>query len=101
MRHFSFPPDSGHDLLLRVMTGHSLKEEGRLWEAFQNLRSARNAFAHEGRAVLGGVEVTPEKAAELIGHAKAIADWVERLLPVERKRPKLGRAVKIDVTFQL
>jgi hypothetical protein len=39
------------DSLLKSVTGRTLKEDNRLWEAFQNLRKARNAFAHDGGRV--------------------------------------------------
>src|SRR5262249_13656712 len=41
------------DVLLKELTGHSLKEDAVLWEAFKNLKSARNSFVHEGTARLG------------------------------------------------
>lgn len=75
------------DMLLKVLAGKSLKEENRLWEQFQNIRTIRNSFSHEGKLMLGGAEVTAEQTFELIGHAKAIIEWVENLLPQELRRP--------------
>jgi hypothetical protein len=42
-----------YDVLLEELSGHSLKEDPSLWEAFKNLKTARNAFVHEGAAAVG------------------------------------------------
>jgi hypothetical protein len=44
----------------------------RLWEAFKNLRAARNSFVHEGVARIGQEPVTKVVAAQLIGRARDI-----------------------------
>jgi len=75
------------DELLRILTGRSLKDDGKLWESFQHLRSARNSILHEGVAKIADTEVTPARASELVGQAKAIANWVEPLLPRDLQRP--------------
>lgn len=81
-------PSTGEqfDVLLRVLGGKSLKEEPNLWEVFRNLQEARHSFAHEGRARIGGVEVSPKRAGILVGRAKEIVQWVELLLPPELRR---------------
>jgi hypothetical protein len=76
------------DILLKVCSGKSLKEESALWEAFKNLRDIRNSFVHEGKALLGGAPVTVGKVKELIERAKAIVAWVENLLPEQHRRPE-------------
>jgi hypothetical protein len=88
------------DELLRITTGKSLKEEKQLWEGFQQLRSVRNSFAHEGQSLVGrkkgkrgkrgqpGRTVTLQEAQQMIGHANAIITWVEAFLPEEKRRPK-------------
>ncbi len=76
------------DVFLKVLAGRSLKEDAKLWESFQSLRKARNNFAHEGKLVLGSLEVTAQKAMEFVAEAKGIIDWVEDLLPVDLRRPK-------------
>jgi serine/threonine protein kinase len=43
-----------------------------LWEAFKNLRAARNSFVHEGVARIGQEPVTKVVAAQLIGRARDI-----------------------------
>jgi hypothetical protein len=77
-----------YDRLLRILTGISLKDEPRLWEALQNLREVRNSFTHEGKPRLGGKEVTTGQAIQLIDQAKAIINWAERLLPDALHRPR-------------
>lgn len=82
-----------YDRLIKILTGKSLKDEPQLWEALQNLARVRNSFAHEGKPILGGQEVTTEQAMRLIGQAKAIVDWAERLLPGALRRPRFGGIV--------
>lgn len=84
--------------LLKTFSGKSLKDDNNLWEAFQNLRKARNSFVHEGKAFIGKDEVTVERATTLIVQAKAIVDWVEPVLPEALRRLKLERGV--EFTFQ-
>lgn len=86
-----------YDVLLQVFTGRSLKEVNDLWEGLKNLRDARNSYAHEGRAVLGGKDVTVELASELLAKAKRIAEWVESLLPEDLKRPIRRGPISIEV----
>ena len=45
--------DDQFDRLLKILTGVSLKDENELWEAFKNLKKARNSFVHEGIAKIG------------------------------------------------
>jgi hypothetical protein len=74
------------DVLLRVFTGRSLKEETQLWDRFKELRKAKNALTHEGAAMLGGKLVDAGKAHELVDNADKIIKWVESLLPEGLKR---------------
>jgi hypothetical protein len=69
------------DVLLRVLTGRSLKEEPQLWTRFLELRTARNSLAHKGAARLAGKLVDAGKARELVDNANKIIKWVESLLP--------------------
>jgi len=89
------------DVLLQCLTGRSLKEEEKLWEAFQNLKSARNSFVHGGRAVIGKQEVTAERAGSLVVEAKNIANWIESLLPAEFQRKQLKGEFKWQFTKML
>jgi hypothetical protein len=78
------------DTLLKVVARHSLKEEGRLWEGFQNLRNARNSFAHDGVAKIGKQVVGWQDAARLVENAQAILDWIDGLLPLAERRPQFA-----------
>ena len=60
---------------------NSLKENNLLWEAFSNLRDARNTFVHEGMAVIGCNPVTVEKANELVLYTEKIIKVVREWLP--------------------
>jgi hypothetical protein len=76
------------DSLLRDVAGHSLKDDRRLWDAFQDLRKARNSFVHEGAAKIDGVVVTAERAHAFLPLAGEIIEWIERLLPDGHQRPR-------------
>ncbi len=84
------------DALLRSLAGTSLKDDGRLWEGFKQLRDARNSFVHDGRAVIGKNrdEVTVARARELVGRAREIAAWIEQLLPANQRRPEVGQPMQ-------
>jgi hypothetical protein len=82
--------------LLFLISGHSLKNaDGDLWEALDDLRSARNSMVHQGRAVLKkGKKATEIKVdniltKELISKAREIINWLESLLPADFHREKL------------
>ncbi len=68
-----------------------MKEESKLWQAFVDLRGARNSMVHQGKAYIKrgkkDVEVTPDLAFEMISNAGAIIEWIENLLPSEFKKP--------------
>jgi hypothetical protein len=84
--------------LLKALTGHSLTEEAPLWEAYKQLREARNTFSHRGKPTIGGKrprEVTAEMAEDLIEAAKKLVDWCEALLPKECRRETAPGGVQI------
>jgi len=76
------------DILLYVLTGHSLKDEQSLWQGFTELRKARNKLMHEGIAVAAGRKVDAVKAEELVTVAQSVITWVERLLPEKHRRAR-------------
>jgi hypothetical protein len=88
------------DQLLHTLTGHSLKEQKELWEAFRNIRDARNSLMHEGILSLGGHPVSKERAVSLIARAKEIADWIEGFLPANARRPP-NHTMQIQLTRML
>jgi hypothetical protein len=76
------------DPLLRACTGASLKDEPTLWEAFRNLKTARNTFVHEGEPQVGGQRVSADQALRLVIRAGEIIEWIEARLPAEHRRPR-------------
>lgn len=76
------------DVLLKHFVGHSLKEDAKLWQGFQNLRTARNKFVHEGLARAGGKGLTPADAAQLLSRASEIVNWVRQWLPPDLQWPR-------------
>lgn len=88
--HFTKEPSVSEkfDILLRAFTGHSLKDQPVLWQAFRELRSARNTLVHEGAAVIGTTIVDATKTRQLIIGAENIIKWVEQLLPESRRRAR-------------
>ena len=72
-------PSVGEQLsvLLKALSGTSLKDsEPALWEAFRNLRDARNSLVHDGIALIGNRPVTLEDAQRLVVKAKDIVAWL-------------------------
>jgi len=78
-------------VVLGALTGRSLKDDNDLWEAFQNLREARNRYVHEGVAQIGGQPVTSDQASNLVAKTRLILDWLEDGLPEEARRPRYER----------
>jgi hypothetical protein len=78
-----------YDVLLKSLSGKSLKDDHELWEAFQLLRGIRNNFVHDGKSVFGKKEeqVTQSMTRELLSKAIKIIEFVENLLPAEKRRP--------------
>jgi hypothetical protein len=95
------------DNLLKTLCGHSLKEQGTLWIAFQHLRQARNSFVHTGTATIGkkkkrgGVRVTDEMARQLIASAVEITTIVRGWLPEELRWPKANTAIDFKFVHTL
>ena len=89
------------DILLKHLGGRSLKEDVRLWQLFAELRKARNSIVHEGRAAIGQVPVSAQKAAELVTAVREIIDWVEASLPPEKQRQRLQSTVTVTSTKAL
>jgi hypothetical protein len=85
------------DSLLHLFTGHSLKEEGRLWEAFMNLKTARNAFVHEGIAQVGRTPLSVEDAAGLVARIRDIINWVKQWLPIDFRWPEFESSIRLTL----
>jgi hypothetical protein len=91
------------DTLLKVLTGHSLKEDNVLWQAFVNLKNARNKFVHEGVARIGNSRslVSQTDASALLGHADAIVAKIREWIPEKHQWPVFVSSPKIQFTVPL
>ena len=89
-----------YDVLLRFLTGHSLKTEA-LWESFQNLKSARNSFVHEGVAKLGGAPVSVEVAEKWVTAARDVISKVREWLPPELHWPLFNFHVNMEIQHRI
>jgi hypothetical protein len=81
--------------------GRSLKDEGALWEAFRNLREARNSYVHERKARVGASLLTPAHASALVGKAREIISWLEAFSPPELRRPALSPPVRVESSVRI
>jgi len=90
-----------YDILLKFFTGHSLKEETKLWESFVNLKDARNSFVHEGVSTVGKVPVNAEVAQKLIGSVPEVIAKIREWLPKELHWPEFKHVVKVEVVKKL
>lgn len=84
-----------YDLLLKVMIGHSLKEDNALWEGLKNLRSARNSFVHEGTAKLGRNNLSANDVLPLIARAEEIVARIREWIPEGCKWPLIEHNIQI------
>jgi hypothetical protein len=75
------------DVLMKQLAGRSLKENPKLWEAFQQLRAARNSFVHQGVAAIKGTPVDLQASLGLISSATEIVSWIEQFLPADQRKP--------------
>jgi len=74
-----------YDTLLQNLTGHTLKEDTKLWSVFQNLRTARNTFVHEGIAKISlksqAPPLTRDEARNLVILSNMIPYKIREWLP--------------------
>ena len=89
------------DVLLKMLCGHSLKENPVLWEKLMNLRTARNRFVHEGKAAVGGAPVTREAAASLLGNARDVVSAIRVWLPEAIRWPEFDFKTRIDTRMRM
>jgi len=88
------------DELLNVLLGYSLKEDVKLWEAFKNLKTARNTFVHEGVARLGNSLVTDEEARQLLNRAVEIIRTIWEHIPQELQWKEYKHELKVEAKFR-
>jgi len=89
------------DTLLLIIAGHSLKEDLPLWEAFKNLKTARNGFVHSGVACVGGKPVDLNTAMKLVAGARSVIDRVHDWLPKELQWPHYDLGVAVTATHKV
>jgi hypothetical protein len=85
------------DVLLKIFTGHSLKEDHKLWEAFKNLKSCRNAFLHEGTPSVGKAKksISERDVMDFLAQTDNIVQRVREWLPPSLRWPEF----KTEMTF--
>lgn len=77
-----------YDILLKVLCGHSLKEEKALWDGFKHLKNARNKFVHDGVArIEGGPPINSAEALKLLQNAHSVIDKIREWLPDSLRWP--------------
>jgi hypothetical protein len=89
------------DNLLKFLLGSSLKENSTLWEAFKNLKAARNSFVHDGVAQIGKKPVTEDEARRLVEHAAKIISFIRAKLPEELRWPEYQHKINIRIDKKL
>jgi hypothetical protein len=90
--------DEQFDILLKILSGHSLKEDNTLWEGLKNLRSARNSFVHEGVAKLGRTPLSMPETLQLIGLADFIVAKVREWIPEKYRWPVFQHTFQYEIS---
>lgn len=97
--HYKEPSiEEQYDVLLKYLTGQSLKDEHDLWISFKNLKSARNSFVHGGVAKIGGKPITENEGRKLIIAALNITTKIRDWLPQECQWSVFRRSIKVEIT---
>lgn len=84
------------DKLMKILLEVSLKENEKLWEAFKNLKNARNTFVHEGIARIGSNEVSTNDVLNLLIKVKEIINYIKGKLPEELKWPEYKYSLNVE-----
>jgi hypothetical protein len=87
-----------YDVLLEFFVGRSLKADAGLWEAFKNLKAARNSFVHTGAALVGGKTIMVEMANQLIHSATEIILLVRTWVPDSIQWPVFNYEIHVDAS---
>jgi hypothetical protein len=92
-----------YDVLLRILSGHSLKEEKELWQAFMNLKTARNSFVHRGIARVGksGDIADAAAAKSFVSTALAIIEKIRIWIPEQHHWKQYSHKFKVVASVQL
>jgi hypothetical protein len=89
------------DILLKVLTGHSLKEDQTLWKLFKELKTARNTFVHDGIAKLGGKELNEDAAKTFVDGANRIIAKVREWTPQELQWPEFKQKLQLTISMPI
>lgn len=89
--------EESFDKLLKVVSGKSLKDQRLLWEAFLNLKTARNKFVHDGIPMLGGEKLSYQKALLLLQKTREIAEFIRELMPEHFRWNKFEAKIPLKV----
>lgn len=68
--------------LLKFLTGSSLKDDSKLWQAFTKIKDVRDRFVHEGTLSTSEVDIVA-----LLESAKDVIAYLEGFLPQELRTP--------------
>jgi len=85
------------DVLLKTLSGASLKDDPELWETFRDIEEARDTFIREGTARIGGTAVSPDGVRRLLQKTAEIISFVKDKLPENLRWPQYDHSLKITV----
>lgn len=90
-----------YSFLSEHLIGKSIKEDQNLWQAFKNLQTIRNSFAHTGVASLGGKAVDEIQTLEFIRKAFEITEFIKKQLPDELKWHEFKHEIKFEAIMPI
>jgi hypothetical protein len=102
--HYKEPSvDEQFDHLLKLMVGHSLKEDTDLWNALMDMKNARNRFVHEGVARIKNspTAVSESDALKLIARAEEITTRIREWIPEAHRWPIYESKSKLEIIASL
>lgn len=85
------------DILLKSLSGTSLKDSPELWDAFRNIEEARDTFVREGTARIGPEPVSPDEVRRLLQSTAEIISFIKEKLPESLHWPQYDHSLKITV----
>ncbi len=85
------------DILLKSLSGTSLKDNPELWEAFRNIEQARDSFVRDGIAQIGLNPVSPDDVRRLLQSTAEIISFIKDKLPESLHWPQYDHSLKITV----
>lgn len=91
-----------YDVLLKLVTGHSLKEESNLWEALKNLRNARNSFVHEGvPRIKRGSVISADETSQFILKAEEIVAKIREWISEKQRWPAVDHRIQVTLMAKI